>query len=161
MTHHQTSNDVACIATIIQWCFTHRYTVMIILVVCLLGRLRVCRFSLVWHVRIVTLGGGGAGSFLGRPRTIPSCASHSRPFTLSRNPASCRRDGSNRRIVPENTRPPKRENDVFVRPITSTNPKHPVMNTASPLCQRFPSCRPRCVGFGTLTRTISAKSTTS
>ena len=52
------------------------------------------------------MGGGGASSFLGRPRTIPSCASHGGPFTLSRNPASCRRDGSNRRIVHENTRPP-------------------------------------------------------
>ena len=52
------------------------------------------------------MGGGGADSFLGRPRTIPSCASHSRPLTLSRNPASCRREGSNRRNVHENTRPP-------------------------------------------------------
>ena len=75
-----------------------------------LTRLRVCHFSLVWHVRIVTptrMGdSGGAGSFLGRARTMPSCASHGRPFTLSRNPASSRRDGSNRRVVRENTRPP-------------------------------------------------------
>ena len=49
------STDVACIAIIIQRCFTHSYTVMIIRVVCLVGRLGVCHFSLVWQVRIVIL----------------------------------------------------------------------------------------------------------
>ena len=77
--------------------------------------------------------GGGAGSFLGRPRTIPSCASHGRPFTLSRNPASCRREGSNCRIVRENTRPPgvrtMCSSDKSLLP-TQTH----LMNTVSPLC---------------------------
>ena len=39
-------------------------------------------------------GGGGAGSFLGRPRIIPPSASQGKPLTLPRNAASCRRDGS-------------------------------------------------------------------
>ena len=56
-------------------------------------------------------------------------------------------------IVVENTRPPR------VRTVCSSDKsllptKTPLMNTASPLCQRFPPWRPRCVGFGTLTRTI-------
>ena len=58
-----------------------------------------------------------------------------------------------RRIVRENTRPPG------VRTMCSSDKlllptQTPLMKTASPLCQRFPPCRPRCVGFGTLTRTI-------
>ena len=49
-------------------------------------------------------------------------------------------------IVRENTRPPgvrtMCSSDESLLPIQT-----PLMNTASPLCQRFPPCRPRCVGF--------------
>ena len=56
------------------------------------------------------MGGGGADSFLGRPRTTPSCASI----------VSARRFQSSNRSRKYATS--RRENDVFVRKITSTNP---------------------------------------
>ena len=58
-------------------------------------------------------GGGDAFSFLGRPCTVPSCASHSKPFTTRRF------QSSNRSRKHATSR---RENDVFVRPLASTNP---------------------------------------
>ena len=68
------------------------------------------------------MGGGGADSFLGRPRTIPSCASHGKPLHLIEKSSvvSARRFQSSNHS--RNCATSRRENDVFVRQIASTDP---------------------------------------
>ena len=153
---------MACIATILRGCFAHRHVVSVIRVVCLPGRLTVLVLSLVWQVGIVLL------NVLSNHNGWWWCRFHSRStsdnavlcvpwWTLhctEKNATSCRRDGSSHRIVRENTRPPGVRtmcSSVAALPPTQT----PLMNTTSPLCHRFPPCRARCLGLGTLTRTTT------
>ena len=145
---------MACIATIIQRCFTHGHVVSVIRVVCLLGRLRVLVLSLVWQVGIVLLSvlsnqnGWWWCRFLSRStpdNTVP-CVLWKKPFSSPRNAASCRRDGSSRRNVRGNTRPSGVR--TMCSSYVSLLPTQTPLNTESPLCHRFPPCRPRCVGLG-------------
>ena len=120
---------MACIATIIQWCFTHRHIVRIIRVVCLLGRLRVRLLSLVWQVRIVTLSvlshqnGWWWCRFLSRStpyNTVLRVPQQTLHFIEKSSIVSTRRFQSSNRSRKHATS--GRENDVFVRRLASANP---------------------------------------
>ena len=147
---------MACIAIIIQRCFTHRYTVMIIRVVCLLWASQnvslqsclacqdchsECSLRPEWVVVVVQI-----------PFSVDPVQYRPVHPTVDPSPVEKSSIVSTRQFQSSNRSrkfaTSKRENDVFVRQITSTNPMT-FMSIASPLCQRFPPCRQRCVGFGT------------